>query len=200
MNHTALRLSENLPLSFIYWLPRLAYLQLLWFLSVLPVITLVTASRTLLDSLVNCQQQETSLNTIFKIYKLNFMKRLQTNVKIDIVYGLYFLFMLIDSGIFWQLHNPAGHVFFYTVILISWFSVLIFIYQTLASKQRLVNASFLYSFYILCKRPGLIFLHIVLPMVSFICLFFIGGIYLCLAGASGFFWLNMKIAQKNTLL
>jgi len=50
------------------------------------------------------------------------------------------------------------------------------------------------------NHSGLIVFHIILPFFSFICLFFIGGIYLSLAGISGFFWLNMEIAQKNKLL
>lgn len=200
MNNTALKLSKDLPLSFIYWLPRLVYLQLLWFLSVLPIITLATASRALLDSLVDCQQQETSLNAIYEIYKSNFKMRFLRKIKLDMVYGLYFLFMFIDSFIFWHWHNSVGNISFYVVTLVIWFTTLIFIYQTLASKQKKASVSFLYSFYVFFKKPWLVFLHTALPLFSFICLFFVGGAYLCLAGASGFFWLNMKIAQKNTLL
>jgi len=152
MNNVALKISKNLPLSFIYWLPRLVYLQLLWFLAVLPVVTLITASRAILDSLVLCQQQEMSLNNVGKTYKTFFLKRLQTYFKLDIVYEGYFLLMLADGAIFWQLGTSIGNIIFYAVILTVWLSILVFIYQTLLSKTKI---SFLYSFYILCKKPTL---------------------------------------------
>ena len=91
MNNVALKISKNLPLSFIYWLPRLVYLQLLWFLAVLPVITLVTASRAILDSLTLCQKQETPLNHMAKIYK-NFFHSKITKKDCHISYSQFLIY------------------------------------------------------------------------------------------------------------
>lgn len=194
------KLPKNLPLLIMYWLPRLAYLQLLWFLSVLPCLTLVTATRTLIDSLIYCQGQEVSMHELKQVYGRSFLFYWHKKGKLDRVYNLYLLLLLIDSAILGHLQTGVGAILFYALLWLIWLGILFAIHQALLRKGNYPESGFLYILYLLGKHPLQLLLHLMVPFVIFTILFFTGKGYLFLIGVSGFFWLNIQIAKRHLAL
>lgn len=58
MNRSIGKKANDYFLEIIEWIPRLIHLQLLWFLCVLPVFTLGTASRTVLYMIYHYKKNE----------------------------------------------------------------------------------------------------------------------------------------------
>ena len=74
MNRSIGKKANDYFLEIIEWIPRLIHLQLLWFLCVLPVFTLGTASRTVLYMIYHYKKnEEKKLGSLFwKKFRENF--------------------------------------------------------------------------------------------------------------------------------
>ncbi|OTO39891.1 hypothetical protein A5834_001668 [Enterococcus faecium] len=98
MNRSIGKKANDYFLEIIEWIPRLIHLQLLWFLCVLPVFTLGTASRTVLYMIYHYKKnEEKKLGSLFwKKFRENF----SLYGKQDSLASVYFLLLLIDYQIF----------------------------------------------------------------------------------------------------
>ncbi|OTN90697.1 hypothetical protein A5809_000057 [Enterococcus faecium] len=121
MNRSIGKKANDYFLEIIEWIPRLIHLQLLWFLCVLPVFTLGTASRTVLYMIYHYKKnEEKKLGSLFwKKFRENF----SLYGKQDSLASVYFLLLLIDYQIFRYWGGGIGYTLMYTIYYVVFASI-----------------------------------------------------------------------------
>lgn len=192
-NKRSVKTVSDAILQFIYWVPKLLAIQFIWLLFSLPCLTLGTATRAAICTLLEIQKS--AEETIWQIFTRFFKFFFAQNKGYDLLRSSYFIFLLIDTLIFWQLNQPIFRVLMYAFILLLFLSMQFFIYQTLVFWQMEKRVSLFYAFYLFCRSFGMVMLHVLTTILFALFFMFFGTGYFLLIGVSGYFLLQLKIAQ-----
>ena len=146
MNRSIGKKANDYFLEIIEWIPRLIHLQLLWFLCVLPVFTLGTASRTVLYMIYHYKKnEEKKLGSLFwKKFRENF----SLYGKQDSLASSYFRLLFIDYRIFHYLGGRIGYTLMYTTLFLLLLSAVLFSYKILLQLENQKEVSWIVAFFL----------------------------------------------------
>lgn len=182
MNKTIGEKANDYFLMIIEWLPLLIVLQLLWFVSSLPLLTIGSASRTVIHTIYFYRQKrETRISSLFwKEFRYN----LATYSKRDMLSSLYFLLLIIDRSIFAHWGGELGYVLMSASWVLLYLSAIVFIYRTMVqldSQKVISRVTALFLFFHHWQRA---LLHLLGTLVILLFFLIVGPIYLLLVGIS----------------
>ncbi|MCD5003678.1 hypothetical protein IV487_14530 [Enterococcus saccharolyticus] len=183
--------SERFVFAVTYWVPKLIVLQFIWLLHALPIVTIVRASQSLLLTIHRCQQ--THGEKVFSIYRHIFQTHLQQSRKRTFLLSIYSFLLVFDIWFFFRIDKPYGYILSYSLLIASYFILLLFIYQTLLNDEKGVRTRLIAVFYLFFKFPRFVVLHLLLTVGILLGFLLIGPIYAFLLGISLFFFLHNQI-------
>lgn len=176
-----------------FWVPKLVYLNILWAIHALPLITLVPSTRALIRSILHFQTntETTGIRAVFTVY---FKENTYFSRKKEWLYSLYFWLILID---YWVL-NPEtfiGASIRIALLLFCLLSSFILVYQTLLSHNQDRSISFFFAFFSFLRNPWIALGHVVLTVSGFLLLLSFSPALLIFSGMSILLFFNMQYLQ-----
>lgn len=175
-------------LTVIEWVPLLLVLQFLWLLTSLPLLTISSASRTVMSTIYHYHKNEEK--KIHRVFWQELRHNFLTYRKQDIVISLYFLLLLIDRSIFHYWGGAWGLILMYASLSLLFLSIVMVSYRMLLQLER-TNEVPLFSAFILffCQWKNAL-LHLGGTLLLMISLLFLGPIYVVLVGGSSLLYLQ----------
>ncbi|WP_305879131.1 YesL family protein [Enterococcus faecium] len=195
MNRSIGKKANDYFLEIIEWIPRLIHLQLLWFLCVLPVFTLGTASRTVLYMIYHYKKnEEKKLGSLFwKKFRENF----SLYGKQASLASVYFLLLLIDYQIFRYWGGGIGYTLMYTTLFLLLLSALLFSYKILLQLEQ-KEASWITAFFLFFNDFKSALFYLAGTLILLVAFWFAGPIYFALLGFSFLFYFQVLLFIHRT--
>ncbi|WP_165005509.1 DUF624 domain-containing protein [Enterococcus sp. ZJ1668] len=170
-------------LDMIEWIPRLAGLQLLWFVSVLPLLTIGSASRAVIHVIYRYKMQEEGLHLFSSFFSEGYHS-FKKYWKQDLLFSTYFWLLLIDSRIFHYLGGGVALSLMYATVILIFLSVIVFFYKVLLQLETSSKVTALLAFVQLFRFPKLVLAHFLGTIGLLVILSWLGPIYLFVLGMS----------------
>ena len=195
MNRSIGKKANDYFLEIIEWIPRLIHLQLLWFLCVLPVFTLGTASRTVLYMIYYYKKNEEK--KLSSLYWKKFRENLSLYGKQDSLASSYFLLLFIDYRIFHYLGGRIGYTLMYTTLFLLLLSALLFSYKILLQLEQ-KEASWITAFFLFFNDFKSALFYLAGTLILLVAFWFAGPIYFALLGFSFLFYFQVLLFIHRT--
>ncbi|EPI00991.1 hypothetical protein D920_00600 [Enterococcus faecalis 13-SD-W-01] len=171
---------NQLLIQFLTLIPKLAGLQILWFIASLPLFTVFSATRTLTERLSYMGKQIEEEPTSFFF---DFRQNVQKYWKKDVLLSIYLLLLLIDRQIFLQMNTHIGAVLMSAATVLCLMSVVLFVYHVLCTLEN-EKQKFLVSFVLFWRSPLFVCASFASIAVCTLFLRFVGPVYFMLLGVS----------------
>ena len=192
MNRSIGKIANDYFLEIIEWIPRLIQLQLLWFLCVLPVFTLGSASRTVLYMIYYYKKNKEK--KLSSLYWKKFRENISLYGKQDSLASSYFFLLFIDYRIFHYWGGRIGYTLMYTTLFLLLLSAVLFSYKILLQLENQKEVSWIAAFFLFFN----VHFFIAGTSILLIVLWFAGPIYLALLGFSFLFYFQVLLFIHRT--
>jgi hypothetical protein len=172
---------NQLLIRLLVFIPKLAGLQILWFIASLPLFTLFSATRTLTERLYRLEKsldQEESTSFFF-----DFRQNVRMFWKQDGLLSVYLLLLLADRQIFIRMGTQAGAVLMSAATVLCLMSIVLFIYHVLCTLEN-GRQKFWVSFVLFWRSPLFVFASFASIAVCMLFLRFVGPVYFLLLSVS----------------
>lgn len=172
--------------NLIHWLPRLVILNYLWLLASLPLITLVSSTRTTAFLVMQYRQEEQISGNIWQTFWQTFKT---TQQRFDFIRSFILVLTIIDCLWLIKMTSPWSKTVLVVLVLILLGCTLISSWHvTLATKYNRI--CWLQVFVYCGQHFGLLLGQILLNIVTCLALFLFGQGFALLAGMSTMISLN----------
>ena len=175
-------------LTVIEWIPSLLILQFLWLLTSLPLLTIGSASRTVMSTIYHYHKnEEKKIHTLFwQELRHNFL----TYRKQDLIVSFYLLLLLIDSRIFLYWGGAWGLILMYASLSVLFLSIVMVSYRMLLQLERANEVPLFTAFILFFYQWKNALLQLGGTLLLLLFLFFLGPIYVVLVGGSSLLYLQ----------
>ena len=196
MNRSIGKRANDYFLEIIEWIPRLIQLQLLWFLCVLPVFTLGSASRTVLYMIYYYKKNKEK--KLSSLYWKKFRENISLYGKQDSLASSYFFLLFIDYRIFHYWGGRIGYTLMYTTLFLLLLSAVLFSYKILLQLENQKEVSWIAAFFLFFNDFKSALFYLAGTSILLIVLWFAGPIYLALLGFSFLFHFQVLLFIHRT--
>ncbi|MGK0550985.1 DUF624 domain-containing protein [Enterococcus faecalis] len=183
------------------WLPRIVYLNGLWLLGSLPLVTLAHSTRVVVEVTDSYLRESFVTDSVWQDFWRTYRQKERATKKMDGLFSIYWLLALFNLFVFYHNSNAFSQLLGSFSLCLLLVGSCLFFTQAVLTNYWGRDVSFFEALVFAGHHSRKLFVHLVLTSCTALGLLFLGPFFLMVGGLVLLLWGNLALIfyrQKRT--